>query len=114
MAPRSTSQELELNRLSIPPASTGGSEATQTKSYDLQSQDRYWLPSLSASLFPFIPLPPTISSFVRFWQTQRGSPFPTVAEAVQTELAEYRAKEEEVTKLKSVMVSAVLPLTAVT
>lgn len=32
------------------------------------------------------------------------SPFPTVAESIQTELDEYRASEEEVKRLKNVMV----------
>ena len=33
------------------------------------------------------------------------SPFPTVAEAIQKELDEYKTSEEEVKKLKNVMVS---------
>ena len=32
------------------------------------------------------------------------SPFPTVAESIQKELDEYRASEEEVKRLKNVMV----------
>ena len=39
----------------------------------------------------------------KFWGSHRGSPFPTVADAVQQELSEYRASEEEVMKLKQVM-----------
>lgn len=39
----------------------------------------------------------------KFWGTHRGSPFPTVADAVQAELNEYKASEEEVMKLKKVM-----------
>ena len=67
-------------------------------------------------LCPLLFPPPlaAVSSFIRFWHSHRGSPFPSVAEAVQTEVAEYRAKEEELTKLKSVMVSAALPLATVT
>ena len=38
-------------------------------------------------------------------QTHRGSPFPTVAEAIQEDLDEYRTKEGEVSKLKNAMVS---------
>jgi len=34
----------------------------------------------------------------------KGSPFPTVAESIQKELDEYRASEEEVKRLKNVMV----------
>ena len=39
----------------------------------------------------------------KFWQNQKGNPFPTVAEAVQEELDAYRAKEDEVKSLKSAM-----------
>jgi hypothetical protein len=41
--------------------------------------------------------------FFRFWQIQKGNPFPTVAEAVQEELDAYRAKEDEVKSLKAAM-----------
>ena len=39
----------------------------------------------------------------KFWNMHRGSPFPTVADAVQVELNEYKVSEEEVLKLKKVM-----------
>ncbi|GAB1600909.1 sec1 family domain-containing protein 1 [Argonauta hians] len=39
----------------------------------------------------------------KFWQTHKGSPFPTVAEAIQEELDSYRAQEDEVKKLKAAM-----------
>ncbi|CAL9686669.1 unnamed protein product [Knipowitschia caucasica] len=39
----------------------------------------------------------------RFWQKHKGSPFPEVAEAVQEELDTYRAQEDEVKHLKSIM-----------
>ncbi|XP_072315796.1 sec1 family domain-containing protein 1 [Eucyclogobius newberryi] len=39
----------------------------------------------------------------RFWQKHKGSPFPEVAEAVQEELDTYRAQEDEVKRLKSIM-----------
>ncbi|KAK2141155.1 hypothetical protein LSH36_1153g00057 [Paralvinella palmiformis] len=39
----------------------------------------------------------------RFWQSHKGSPFPTVAEAVQEELESYRAQEDEVKRLKVAM-----------
>lgn len=39
----------------------------------------------------------------RFWQLQKGNPFPTVAESVQEELDAYRAKEDEVKSLKAAM-----------
>uniref|UniRef100_A0A3B4AIY4 Uncharacterized protein n=1 Tax=Periophthalmus magnuspinnatus TaxID=409849 RepID=A0A3B4AIY4_9GOBI len=39
----------------------------------------------------------------KFWQKHKGSPFPEVAEAVQEELDTYRAQEDEVKRLKSIM-----------
>ncbi|XP_028677110.1 sec1 family domain-containing protein 1 [Erpetoichthys calabaricus] len=39
----------------------------------------------------------------RFWQKHKGSPFPEVAESVQQELDTYRAQEDEVKRLKSIM-----------
>ena len=39
----------------------------------------------------------------QFWAAQKGSPFPTVAEAVQEALDAYRAEEDEVKKLKAAM-----------
>ncbi|XP_017295893.1 sec1 family domain-containing protein 1 isoform X1 [Kryptolebias marmoratus] len=39
----------------------------------------------------------------RFWQKHKGSPFPEVAESVQEELDSYRAQEDEVKRLKSIM-----------
>ncbi|KAG9510045.1 Sec1 family domain-containing protein 1, partial [Fragariocoptes setiger] len=39
----------------------------------------------------------------RFWNEQRGRPFPQVAEAVQEELEEYRKNEDEVKRLKNSM-----------
>ncbi|XP_065203264.1 protein sly1 homolog [Planococcus citri] len=38
-----------------------------------------------------------------FWMTHKGSPFPTVAEAIQEELEQLRTSEEEVKKLKASM-----------
>ncbi|XP_032882879.1 sec1 family domain-containing protein 1 isoform X1 [Amblyraja radiata] len=38
-----------------------------------------------------------------FWQRHKGSPFPEVAESVQQELDSYRAQEDEVKHLKSIM-----------
>jgi hypothetical protein len=40
--------------------------------------------------------------------THKGSPFPTVAEAIQEELEQYRASEEEVKRLKASMVGFML------
>ncbi|XP_073978466.1 sec1 family domain containing Slh isoform X1 [Rhodnius prolixus] len=39
----------------------------------------------------------------RFWAMHKGSPFPTVAEAIQEELEEYRASEDDVKRLKASM-----------
>ena len=47
----------------------------------------------------------------KFWNSHRGSPFPTVADAVQTEVNEYRTREEEVTRLRSAMVTICLVCT---
>ncbi|XP_037959529.1 protein sly1 homolog isoform X2 [Teleopsis dalmanni] len=39
----------------------------------------------------------------RFWITHKGSPFPTVAEAIQEELESYRSSEDEIKRLKTSM-----------
>lgn len=39
----------------------------------------------------------------KFWMSHKGSPFPTVAEAIQEELEQYRNSEEEIKKLKTTM-----------
>lgn len=39
----------------------------------------------------------------RFWSSHKGSPFPTVAEAIQEELEQYRSSEDEIKKLKTNM-----------
>ncbi|XP_064599833.1 sec1 family domain-containing protein 1-like [Liolophura sinensis] len=44
-----------------------------------------------------------LSFLDKFWQNHKGSPFPTVAEAVQEELDAYRASEDEVKQLKAAM-----------
>lgn len=73
--------DYSLNRVTLPKTSPGegGASLPETeKVYDLLVGDK-------------------------FWQTHRGSPFPNVAEAVQGELNEYKASEEEVKRLRSVM-----------
>lgn len=75
--------DLKLNRVRIVEDSKSGesgarSKKASIKNYDLNSNDK-------------------------FWQQQKGSPFPQVAESVQEELESYRASEEEVKRLKSVM-----------
>lgn len=71
---------LKLNRINLKVNSTTGAPSTSktTRVFDLGSSDK-------------------------FWQLHRGSPFPQVAEAVQEELEEYRASEDEVKRLKSAM-----------
>lgn len=39
----------------------------------------------------------------KFWRTHKGSPFPTVAEAIQEELEQYRNSEDEIKRLKTSM-----------
>uniref|UniRef100_A0A3B1JBJ3 Sec1 family domain containing 1 n=1 Tax=Astyanax mexicanus TaxID=7994 RepID=A0A3B1JBJ3_ASTMX len=77
--------DLHLNRVSL--EESPGSEVSPAgarpkkknkKSYDLTAADK-------------------------FWQKHKGSPFPEVAESVQEELDKYRAQEEEVKRLKSIM-----------
>lgn len=75
--------DFKLNRVEIEEASEvrspgGPRPAKKKKSYDLNPTDH-------------------------FWQSQKGNPFPTVAEAVQEELDAYRAREEEVKSLKAAM-----------
>lgn len=72
--------DLSLNRIMIeedPDKSTGGARK-KTKSCDLDNRDK-------------------------FWTSHKGSPFPTVAEAIQEELESYRSSEDEIKKLKSSM-----------
>lgn len=75
--------ELALNRVAIEDDEAdkghGGTKRKNNKnSYDLDSHDK-------------------------FWKTHKGSPFPTVAEAIQEELEQYRNSEEEIKQLKSSM-----------
>lgn len=72
--------EMQLNRVTLPQATeeSGASPQEPEKTYDLLVSDR-------------------------FWQTHRGSPFPEVADAVESEVKDYKASEEEVMRLKSVM-----------
>ena len=83
-------QSLKLNRIELEESTDshphGGAARPKKKkkSYDLNSTDN-------------------------FWQNHKGSPFPNVAEAVQEELEAYRAKEDEVTRLKHAMVIILKP-----
>ena len=76
--------DLRLNRVEIeevidePAHSPSRKPRTKKKAYDMSAKDQ-------------------------FWAAQKGSPFPTVAEAVQESLDAYRAEEEEVKKLKAAM-----------
>lgn len=73
--------DLTLNRVVIDESSSpplGGARSKGRKSYDLDAKDKFWV-------------------------NHKGAPFPTVAEAIQEELDQYRNSEEEVKKLKSSM-----------
>ncbi|XP_053612284.1 protein sly1 homolog isoform X2 [Plodia interpunctella] len=72
--------DLSLNRAMVPESlgSAVGGSKSKVKVCDLDSKD---------------PL----------WQEHKGSPFPTVAEAIQEDLDKYRSSEAEVKKLKSSM-----------
>lgn len=72
--------DLSLNRIIIeedPDKITGGARR-KVKPCDLDSRDK-------------------------FWASHKGSPFPTVAEAIEEELESYKSSEEEIKKLKSNM-----------
>lgn len=73
--------DLSLNRVAIDDDDNkehGGAKQKGKKSYDLDITDK-------------------------FWKTHKGSPFPTVAEAIQEELEQYRNSEEEIKQLKTTM-----------
>ncbi|KAF5275550.1 hypothetical protein FQR65_LT04153 [Abscondita terminalis] len=69
---------LTLNRVIVEETSTTGGARAKSRPCELNSNDK-------------------------FWTTHKGSPFPTVAEAIQEELEEYKLSEDEVKKLKSSM-----------
>jgi hypothetical protein len=72
---------LKLNRVVIQESDDTASSSTRNKknkTYDLNSSDK-------------------------FWQQQKGKPFPQVAESVQEELESYRNSEDEVKRLKVAM-----------
>uniref|UniRef100_A0A915JEP6 Sec1 family domain-containing protein 1 n=1 Tax=Romanomermis culicivorax TaxID=13658 RepID=A0A915JEP6_ROMCU len=66
-------QNFDLNRVII-----GAESSRKPKEYDLTVNDKIWM-------------------------SQKGSPFPVVAEAVQEELEAYRASEDEIVRLKHAM-----------
>ena len=75
--------DLKLNQVRVdesdrPSPTTSKSKKSNVKIYDLNPSDR-------------------------FWEQNKGNPFPQVAEAVQEELETYRNSEEEVKRLKSEM-----------
>nr|XP_022906096.1 protein sly1 homolog [Onthophagus taurus] len=69
--------DLTLNRVVIEEPAVGGARS-KTRPCELDSKDK-------------------------FWSSHKGSPFPTVAEAIQEELEQYRSSEEEVKRLKNSM-----------
>ncbi|XP_072385254.1 protein sly1 homolog [Diabrotica undecimpunctata] len=70
--------DLALNRVTIEESVPTGGARAKSRSCELDSKDK-------------------------FWSTHKGSPFPTVAEAIQEELEQYKSSEGEVKKLKSSM-----------
>lgn len=73
--------ELSLNRVIVeedPDRPSHGGVKSKIKACDLDSRDK-------------------------FWTSHKGSPFPTVAEAIQEELEQYRTSEDEIKKLKTTM-----------
>ena len=74
--------DLSLNRLVVEESigkSAGGGARSKTRACELNGTDK-------------------------FWAGNKGSPFPTVAEAIQEQLELYRSHQQEVEKLKSNMV----------
>lgn len=69
---------LSLNRVMVEDEDAKGGAKSKSKPCDLDARDRFWF-------------------------THKGSPFPTVAEAIQEELEQYRTSEDEIKKLKTSM-----------
>ena len=44
-----------------------------------------------------------LTNLDKFWNQQKGNPFPTVAEAIQEDLEEYKKKENELSSIKQKM-----------
>ena len=80
-------QDLNLNSVSVRDASSSGDDISggarpkkrKTQTFNLAPVDKFWL-------------------------KHKGNPFPEVAEAVQSEIEEYKEHEEEVQRLKTAMV----------
>ncbi|KAJ8977265.1 hypothetical protein NQ317_003967 [Molorchus minor] len=70
--------DLELNRVIIEESVPTGGARAKNRACELDPKDKFWV-------------------------SQKGSPFPTVAEAIQEELEQYKSSEEEVKKLRSSM-----------
>jgi sec1 family domain-containing protein 1 len=70
--------DLSLNRIILEDDAISGGTRKKSKPCDLDNRDK-------------------------FWWSHKGSPFPTVAEAIQEELESYRTSEDEIKKLKSSM-----------
>lgn len=73
--------DLSLNRVTVDDddeKNHGGAKPKAKKAFDLDAKDK-------------------------FWKSHKGSPFPTVAEAIQEELEQYRNSEDEIKKLKTSM-----------
>lgn len=70
--------DLALNRVVIEEKTAKGGARAKSKTCELDTKDK-------------------------FWTSYKGAPFPTVAEAIQEELEQYKSSEEEVKKLKTSM-----------
>lgn len=79
--------ELSLNRVAVPEEEASGDEAASGGVRAKQQRNRAC----------------DLDGRDKFWRTHKGSPFPTVAEAIQEELEQYRSSEDEIKRLKTSM-----------
>lgn len=101
--------DLALNRVVVEEnagRSPAGGAKAKTRACDLDSKDRFWMTHKGrcVDFSPFARFNPVTISRYDSLNLLLSSPFPTVAEAIQEELEEYRSSEVEVKKLKASMV----------
>ena len=70
--------QYSLNRVSITESDQGAGARRKTRVCDLDNKDNFWI-------------------------SQKGSPFPVVAEKIEEELEDYRSKEDDVRRMKREM-----------
>ena len=73
--------DFKLNRVEVD--SSTPANALKSKTYDLLNSDK-------------------------FWKSQKGNPFPVVAESIQEELEKYKQYDEEIKNLKDTIVRKAL------